>query len=472
MSLDALKAMKEKLKKEKEEAGQGKKYITKAELEAAKLKRIRDEEAMEKEKKKKTGHEEAQDHGSKKSHTADAINLEQASTSALPLHLPKQQVIRRLRGLGQPATLFGESDSDRLQRLLKTEKEMAVEAMEDDVIGGQQGNLLLELQREGGGARGGGGRGGAGGVSAAASKDSGSAAGAGGGNKTVMGGNGRSVEMAASGEEMRQGEDGGMVVAVSETEDPVMSAFKKAAAMLKERREEEGMCVEDRIEKWIRKWTREWEEDLDRRPLEVLNSGSGHQTSLMFRQTMKYFEPLYDRLKHRGLHVELRAGLWMMVSAMKERNYLQANDIYLKLAIGNSAWPIGVTQVGIHERSAREKISHVMNESGIAHIMNDEATRKYFQAMKRLITFVQRVYPTDPSRSVNFQTGSDLGRGIIGGGSDKLALLEAEAKGEDWKNLGLEQAPHFLEKDGSIQVPTKWRYMLQRAKDKITDEEP
>ena len=42
------------------------------------------------------------------------------------------------------------------------------------------------------------------------------------------------------------------------------------------------------------------------------------------------------------------------------------------------------------------------------------------QAFKRLITFVQRAYPTDPSRSVNFQTGSDLGRGIMGGGSDKV----------------------------------------------------
>lgn len=37
------------------------------------------------------------------------------------------------------------------------------------------------------------------------------------------------------------------------------------------------------------------------------------------------------------------------------------------------------SQVGIHERSAREKISHVMNANGQAHIMNDEATRKYFQ---------------------------------------------------------------------------------------------
>jgi pre-mRNA-splicing factor 18 len=64
---------------------------------------------------------------------------------------------------------------------------------------------------------------------------------------------------------------------------------------------------------------------------------------------------------------------------MRDRNYLYANDIYLRLAIGNAPWPIGVTSVGIHERSAREKISHVMNASGQAHIMNDEATRKYLQ---------------------------------------------------------------------------------------------
>lgn len=35
---------------------------------------------------------------------------------------------------------------------------------------------------------------------------------------------------------------------------------------------------------------------------------------------------------------------------MRDRNYLFANDIYLRLAIGNAPWPIGVTSVGIHER--------------------------------------------------------------------------------------------------------------------------
>lgn len=34
----------------------------------------------------------------------------------------------------------------------------------------------------------------------------------------------------------------------------------------------------------------------------------------------------------------------------------QANDSYLQMAIGNAPWPIGVTMVGIHARTGREKI--------------------------------------------------------------------------------------------------------------------
>ena len=54
MSLDALKALKDKLKKEKQElVGTSKKFVTKAELEAAKLTKLRGEE--EEERKKKVG---------------------------------------------------------------------------------------------------------------------------------------------------------------------------------------------------------------------------------------------------------------------------------------------------------------------------------------------------------------------------------------------------------------------------------
>jgi hypothetical protein len=42
-----------------------------------------------------------------------------------------------------------------------------------------------------------------------------------------------------------------------------------------------------------------------------------------------------------GYRVSLQVGLWMLVQHMRDRNYLAANDVYLKLAIGNAPWPIG-----------------------------------------------------------------------------------------------------------------------------------
>jgi len=46
---------------------------------------------------------------------------------------------------------------------------------------------------------------------------------------------------------------------------------------------------------------------------------------------------------------------------------------------------IGLTMVGIHERSGREKIS----TSKVAHIMNNELERKYLTSIKRLMTYAQ-----------------------------------------------------------------------------------
>lgn len=106
-------------------------------------------------------------------------------------------------------------------------------------------------------------------------------------------------------------------------------------------------------------------------------------------------------------------------------NLHDKTDKYLTqslLVAGNAPWPIGVTSIGIHDRSAREKIGHTMNA---AHIMNDEATRKYLQGLKRLLTFMQRVFPTDPSRAVDFDGFRDVGRGAAGSGSDKQVYFES-----------------------------------------------
>jgi pre-mRNA-splicing factor 18 len=48
--------------------------------------------------------------------------------------------------------------------------------------------------------------------------------------------------------------------------------------------------------------------------------------------------------------------------------------------------------VGIHERSAREKLHESDN---MAHIMSDETTRKYLQSIKRCLSFAQTRWPPD-----------------------------------------------------------------------------
>ena len=60
---------------------------------------------------------------------------------------------------------------------------------------------------------------------------------------------------------------------------------------------------------------------------------------------------------------------------MNDRRLFQASDIYLKMAIGNAPWPIGVDQVGIHMRPSRETISMRY----VAHVLNDETQRKFIQ---------------------------------------------------------------------------------------------
>ena len=57
------------------------------------------------------------------------------------------------------------------------------------------------------------------------------------------------------------------------------------------------------------------------------------------------------------------------------------------MAIGNAPWPIGVTMVGIHARTGREKIF----SQQIAHVLNDETQRKYIQVY--ILIVISTLYP-------------------------------------------------------------------------------
>lgn len=133
---------------------------------------------------------------------------------------------------------------------------------------------------------------------------------------------------------------------------------------------------------------------------QVKRSTQGKLAAATQVQSAEYLKPLFKQLRSRTMAADVLAKLAEIVHFMQKREYQKANDAYLRLSIGNAAWPIGVTMVGyvyksgsvdfflltellysIHERSAREKIS----SDQVAHVLNDEVSRKYIQSVKRWV---------------------------------------------------------------------------------------
>ncbi|KAL2761477.1 pre-mRNA-splicing factor 18 isoform 8 [Daubentonia madagascariensis] len=100
----------------------------------------------------------------------------------------------------------------------------------------------------------------------------------------------------------------------------------------------------------------------------------------------------------KNLPADIKESITDIIKFMLQREYVKANDAYLQMAIGNAPWPIGVTMVGIHARTGREKIF----SKHVAHVLNDETQRKYIQGLKRLMTICQKHFPTDPSKCVEY----------------------------------------------------------------------
>ncbi|SOV76427.1 pre-mRNA splicing factor, putative [Plasmodium sp. gorilla clade G3] len=149
------------------------------------------------------------------------------------------------------------------------------------------------------------------------------------------------------------------------------------------------------IHEWIKRTMKEWNEEIENT---VDNKKKIKQATYL--QTHKDLKPLEKKLKQKTLESDILDKIYNIVSCCEEKNFKAAHDAYMLLAIGNAAWPMGVTMVGIHERAGRSKIY----ASEVAHILNDETTRKYIQMIKRLLSFSQRKYCTNPSEAVNLST--------------------------------------------------------------------
>ncbi|XP_035108718.1 pre-mRNA-splicing factor 18 isoform X7 [Callithrix jacchus] len=141
-----------------------------------------------------------------------------------------------------------------------------------------------------------------------------------------------------------------------------------------------------------------WAKELNGREDYVKRSVQGKLNSATQKQTESYLRPLFRKLRKRNLPADIKESITDIIKFMLQREYVKANDAYLQMAIGNAPWPIGVTMVGIHARTGREKIF----SKHVAHVLNDETQRKYIQGLKRLMTICQKHFPTDPSKCVEY----------------------------------------------------------------------
>ena len=136
----------------------------------------------------------------------------------------------------------------------------------------------------------------------------------------------------------------------------------------------------------------EWDLALSRREQSVKESYAGKGAHNAMVQSRENMRPLFKKFEKGDIDEGVLKPVVEIVRCAQERRYVDANDGYLRLSIGKAAWPIGVTMVGIHERSAREKLHESDNQ---AHIMSDEVTRKFLQSIKRCLSFAQIRWPPD-----------------------------------------------------------------------------
>lgn len=144
------------------------------------------------------------------------------------------------------------------------------------------------------------------------------------------------------------------------------------------------------ISLFLKSLLKEQVSELKRRSPEVLASKEGKLATTIYQQSHDNLKILFKLLKRNEVPNDVLVRLTEICNYMQQREYIKANDSYLRLAIGNAPWPIGVTAVGIHQRSAQEKIKTTQ----VAHVLNDEVTRKWIQTVKRMMTFCQTKYPS------------------------------------------------------------------------------
>uniref|UniRef100_A0A7S1LQ33 Pre-mRNA-splicing factor 18 n=1 Tax=Alexandrium catenella TaxID=2925 RepID=A0A7S1LQ33_ALECA len=447
-ALDALKSVlaERKAKAQKLTAESGQKWVRRSDLEQKRVEEYLENQRLEEEKAKA---DEEERFRRLNEHLAKSDAMNKQTTKEIPGHLYDEallgdddaepplsigEVIERLREMGLPITLFGETDMQRYRRLRNEEKEAHEGKKNPDVMmleslhQTQQQQMMLNDQVEKDGED-------------DDDEENAAGAGAGGGNnedddedkedsdaedpadadELLNGGGRRAAQPAANSDKSDSDcEDAGMQAAAaadagdksdSDAEDPTAApAAKQPEVAMQDNLGKPGedllaqvevdntlMDKCDFIRTWARKALKAWEKELADKPEEEKKKAICKQEMAQHRQVRRDVRPLQKRLRMYVMDQYLLGKIHNIVKHADDREYRDANEAYLDLSIGKAAWPVGIgcggsmlmeDAIGLHDRFNR-----MANVKDIAYALNDDVTRKYVQALKRLMNVAQRYWP-------------------------------------------------------------------------------
>lgn len=415
----------------------GQKWIRRSEIEAKRTEEYLEEQRQEEERRKAAEEAHLQKFAQfvttrksknevlNREFTEDGLDLADAllddEDAEPPLSL--SEVVDRLREMGFPITLFGETDMQRYKRLRRLEKEAHDGKQNPDVLMLEQVNesqrLAVQDQKDGE-------------AEAAEDQDEDDEDEEDGAEQAPAAADDKSdsedeAEPAAA-DDKSDSEDEGDAAEPKAADDKSDSEDEAAAA--KQMPTERQMIVEGTIERdkipeapeadvevntelmdkcdfirsWARKSLKAWEKELSELPDEEKKTSKVKQQVAAHRQVRRDVRPLQRRLKMYIMEEWLLDKIHNIVQNADAREYRMASEAYLDLSIGKAAWPVGIgcggsmlmeDAIGLHDKFNR---NHQVKD--IAFALNDDVTRKFVQALKRLMNVAQRHWPpVDPSKA-------------------------------------------------------------------------
>jgi pre-mRNA-splicing factor 18 len=111
-----------------------------------------------------------------------------------------------------------------------------------------------------------------------------------------------------------------------------------------------------------------------------------YHEKVIYQDSLDSLKPFFSQLKRSAVAESVIEKCFIIAEKLRMKEFKRANEVYMELAIGNAPWPMGVTMVGIHERSGREKLAQASN---VGHVLNNEKQRKIVQTIKRCVTFTE-----------------------------------------------------------------------------------